>query len=564
MDKRLLFLFFLGSGGVLGQSSPQQKILAAQAEYRTAVARCDTPAMAEAAYLLGKRYRSVGEGAASWRWMLLSLRLRESRGPSQELNKVYIQLGSSSETIKDYAQAYVYGHKALANSRKLNHPHSLMSSYTFLSGLHWIANRAFRFTTERPFAYSADSALFYIQRAEAVARQIKSPLEIAYVLRSKGGILAEKAPRQAIDCFNGALKVHEARNDLAQMISLNLELVQAYIYLNDLDRARTHLLAVEQMSRVRPVDYMEGQVLLHQTLARYYRATQNWKEAHREAMVVDSLEKITESLEHRAAIAQLSIVYDTEKQAALLKARDAELALQHNTLQTQRYINRGMFGLLLLSVGVGFAFYRLNRQNRQISLQNAHLVREQSHRMKNHLHTVSALLSLQSNRLTDDSARRAVEESQLRVHTIALLNQQLHQGEELVTLGLPQFIPKLVRTILDSYGFGQIEPLYQLQNVPIHIDQAIPLALIINELVTNACKYAFNAHPDPQLTVRCWEVNGKLHLQVRDNGPGWLTSPENKTGFGQRLIDLQVRQLRGEHTFSGPPGVTFDLVIGIK
>ncbi|KAB7733048.1 hypothetical protein F5984_03665 [Rudanella paleaurantiibacter] len=564
MDKLLLFVFFLGSGWALGQSTTQQKILAAQAEYRTAVARCDTPAMAEAAYLLGKRYRSAGEGAASWRWLLHSLRLRESRGPSVELNKVYIQLGNASGTIKDYAQTYAYGQKALANSRKLNHPHSQMSAYTFMSGVHWTASRAFRFTPERPFAYSADSALFYIQRAEAIARQMKVPLEIAYVLRSKGGILAEREPRKAIDCFTEALKVHQTLKNWGQIINLNLELVQAYLNLGDLRTARAHLLTAEQVNRVAPIDYMEGKVLLHQTLARYYRATQNWKEAHREAMVVDSLEKISESLEHRAAIAQLSILYDTEKQAALLKARDAELALQNNTLQTQRYITYGMMGLLMLSVGVGFGFYRLNRQNRQISLQNAHLVREQSHRMKNHLHTVSALLSLQSNRLTDDSARRAVEESQLRVHTIALLNQQLHQGEELVTLGLPHFIPKLVRTILDSYGFSQIQPEYQLQNVPIHIDQAIPLALIINELVTNACKYAFNAHPDPQLTVQCWEANGKLHLQVRDNGPGWLAGPNSETGFGQRLIDLQVRQLRGECTFSGPPGVTFDLVIGIK
>ncbi len=557
MNCLILLLLLLTSGVTLAQHDPRPKLAQVKADYGLALARHDTLAMAESAYLMGKRYQASGDYVSARRWLLYTLRIRELRGPSVELNKVYVQLASSSTYVENYSESFAYAYRALANSRKLNHPHSLMSAYNELGKLHWLLVKQRPALSDQPPTASADSAVWYLQQAESIALRLNNSKDIAATRFVKGSILAQREPRKAIPLLMYALGIYEKHRMYHNCAALHVELANAHIVLNQMPAARQHLLNAQHYQRQGQVDAYVP-VSIQYSWARWHQATGHWQQAYKHLRIADSLRHIVLTTEQRAIIAQLNVAYETSRRETILKTQKVKLALRDSQLQVQRQYTYALSGLLALVAITGFLFYRLNRQNKRISLQNAQLVQEQSHRMKNNLQTISGLLNLQSNQLADGDAKRAMEESQLRVYTMTLLNRKLYDKDQFVTPGLPTVIPDLVQAIMHSYGYDAIQPDYELKPVPLHIDQAVPIALIINELVTNACKYAFPNHPNPALRIRCWREKDTLRIQVQDNGPGTHITTES-TGFGLRLIAIQVQQLRGEYKFSGPPGVTFDL-----
>ncbi len=569
MKSLSLLLLLLLSVVVLAQQQPKAPTVAqAKAQYDLALAKHDILAMADAAYLLGKRCRAEGDYVAGRRWLLYALRIWEPRGPSVELNRVYIQLVGDVSGVSNFPQAFSYAYRALANSRKLDHPHSRMSAFNCLGGLHCgvAAGQAATYSQwagEKARKVAADSAVWYYQQAERIAVTQDNPKELAIIRTVKGGMLLDSDPQKAIALLTYALHIYEQQGAYQSQVNTNLALVTAHINLNHLSKAHKHLLAIGGVFRKSNQIDAHIPADVNYAWADWHRASGHWQEAFMHLKMADSSRKAGLTAEQRAVISRLNVAYETERRETMLKTKQAELALQQNRFQEQQRYTVAALGLLLVAVLVGGLFYRLNRENKRISLQNAHLLAEQSHRMKNNFQAISGLLSLQSNRLHDEDARQAIQESGLRVQTMALLNRKLYDTNRLVSLGLPTVIPDLVQAILKSYGYEYIEPAYDLQPVPLHPDQAIPIALIVNELVTNACKYAFPNNPAPALSIRCWQERGRLHIQVQDNGPGMPTNADAR-GFGMYLIALQVRQIGGDFTISGPSGVTFEVSADIK
>nr|WP_262923874.1 sensor histidine kinase [Spirosoma liriopis] len=214
-----------------------------------------------------------------------------------------------------------------------------------------------------------------------------------------------------------------------------------------------------------------------------------------------------------------------------------------------------LFGITAIGCLV---FYWLFRKYRRLSEHNAKLVKEQNHRVKNNLQSITSLLGLQYNRLTDPAAREAVEESLLRVEAMALVHQRLYDGERLVEVDLREYIPELVSGVLRSFNFNHVQPKYTLSPIWLDADRAISVGLLLNELVTNSCKYAFPDHPNPALAISCQEVNGKLNVLFVDNGPGFTPKPKANS-FGMKLMDMITQKLKGKSYFNMDNGCSFTL-----
>jgi two-component sensor histidine kinase len=194
------------------------------------------------------------------------------------------------------------------------------------------------------------------------------------------------------------------------------------------------------------------------------------------------------------------------------------------------------------------------------------LVRELHHRVKNNLQIVSSLLSLQSNRLEDDKARMALEEGRTRVDAMAMIHQQLYMENDLAAVNIEDYLGTLTLSLAGSFGYnaGHLHTAVQLKNQSIDIDMAIPIGLIVNELVTNSFKHAFHGVADPRIIVSLQQQsNDCLILTIADNGNG-LKSAEalNKaTSFGMKLVNTLVDQLNGVMTIHQNPGITFTIEI---
>ena len=195
------------------------------------------------------------------------------------------------------------------------------------------------------------------------------------------------------------------------------------------------------------------------------------------------------------------------------------------------------------------------------------LLKEIHHRVKNNLQVVSSLLRLQAETIEDPKLRDAFEDSQRRVRSMALVHEQLYRSPDLAHIDFAEYITGLVNYLRRSHA----RPLHHLrlrvavEHVNLEIDRAIPLGLLVNELVTNSLKYAF---PADQEEAEIWveaarDADGGLTIVVGDNGIGLpdTLDLEQTTSMGWQLVLSFVAQLHGHYHLQRHPGAVFTLTI---
>ena len=177
--------------------------------------------------------------------------------------------------------------------------------------------------------------------------------------------------------------------------------------------------------------------------------------------------------------------------------------------------------------------------------QNELLLKEIHHRVKNNLQTISSLLFLQSASISDDDAKDALKAVQQRVESMALIHKKLYEESDLSQIEMKGYVQLLVDSLIDSFDFtNKIKVEYNVDDVKMEMDHAIPIGLLITELVTNSLKYAFPEKENGILNVDLEQKNGQIKLFVKDNGKG--KHSEAKESFGSKLIKLLNRQIEGD------------------
>ena len=268
-----------------------------------------------------------------------------------------------------------------------------------------------------------------------------------------------------------------------------------------------------------------------------------------------------------------------EQQITLLNTENQvkDLSLQ-NARRQQMVLLLGLVLAALLGLG-GWYLLRLKQRshreladkNNQISIALAEkdlLLREIHHRVKNNLQVVSSLLKLQSQHLSDQEALDALTEGRNRVQSMALIHQNLYQQEQLTTIEAAGYVQKLADALFRSYNIqaGKVQMQYEVTPILLDVDTAVPIGLILNELISNALKYAFDAPKPGLLQIRLGR-NGpdSLLLSVQDNGPGIDPSlfdlDRPSTSFGLRLVRLLADKLEATIAVRNDNGACIELDI---
>ncbi|OLP19525.1 hypothetical protein BST81_04445 [Leptolyngbya sp. 'hensonii'] len=195
------------------------------------------------------------------------------------------------------------------------------------------------------------------------------------------------------------------------------------------------------------------------------------------------------------------------------------------------------------------------------------LLKEIHHRVKNNLQLVYSLLRLQHRHLENQQAAGILLESQNRIKSIALIHEKLYRSEDLARVNLTQYIPSLAAHLFSSYKInaGRIHLETQVDDISLVINTAIPCGLIINELLSNALKYAFPPHWEQEGMIRISlyaNSDQTVTLIVEDNGIGIPESFDFATteSLGLRLVKDLVLQLEGTIQLQHYPGTTFHII----
>jgi PAS domain S-box-containing protein len=178
------------------------------------------------------------------------------------------------------------------------------------------------------------------------------------------------------------------------------------------------------------------------------------------------------------------------------------------------------------------------------------LLKEVHHRVKNNMQVISSLLNLQSEYIKDETVVRVLRESQNRVKSMALIHEKLYQSRNLAIIDFGEYVRELSTQIFRSYGMisNKVSLQVTVENVSLGVDRAIPCGIILNELVSNALKYAFPNGNGGRVTLVLREnPPGRIELQVGDDGVGIPEGVEVETAetLGLSLVRMLTEQIQG-------------------
>ncbi|HUQ87981.1 MAG TPA: histidine kinase dimerization/phosphoacceptor domain -containing protein [Vicinamibacterales bacterium] len=189
------------------------------------------------------------------------------------------------------------------------------------------------------------------------------------------------------------------------------------------------------------------------------------------------------------------------------------------------------------------------------------LLKELHHRVKNNLQVIMSLAEMQARQVTEPEARSALVEARNRVTAIAAIHEMLYQAGSFSRVDLGDYARRLVPQVVSLYGQdSRVKVAVSADEISIDLTRAVPFGLLLNELVSNACKHAFSTRQG-ELTIALTRNDGQIHLRVSDTGVGLPDQFDDRTvtTLGVQLVRMLTKQLGGTVSFTSGGGTTVDL-----
>lgn len=189
------------------------------------------------------------------------------------------------------------------------------------------------------------------------------------------------------------------------------------------------------------------------------------------------------------------------------------------------------------------------------------LLAEVFHRVKNNMNIITSLLNLKKNSSENQEVWEALEDCRSRVFSMALVHQNMYKQED-QSLAFKDYVEQLIGDIGNSMGIDiHCEIRIDVEDIRMDLSHAIPVGLMLNELITNSYKYARTEDKTLEINVKMEQDDRKLKLTVSDNGPGFNhEEAKKKNSLGVDLIGSLAEQLSGTYQFNNDGGTVFNLI----
>jgi len=497
--------------------------------------------------LIGTHQRLLGNKLAALTATLAALQIYEQHTDKEhEIASIYVQLGEHAVIDKDYSQAINYLQKGVELHGQLNNIYQVAVAQINLG-------EAYRLTRQY------DSAIQCFQKALELRKQFKGrhlkqrQIVYAYAIGNLGMVSYQLGDlRQALGELQAAIEVLTDLNDMYSMSIYQAEIGRVY------ERQREFKLAEKQFLqavRLAKKERFKEQIRdVSKLLVSFYESQNNYPKALKYQKVYQIYQDSLVNHDNVQQLERLKANYEIEKKETEVKYLVEEKIQQK---QISYGLAIGISLLLFLVIGLVWSYYNAIKQRdiiKQSEEEKVLLLQELNHRVKNNLQMISSLLNLQARQFKDHPANEALTAGRLRVEALSLIHQKLYQENLHTQIAVQEYISTLVYNLRAVYN-EQIGLKLQIEDIEININVAIPLALIVNELVINSFKYAFVNISRPHLQLELHKHQNYLQLIIADNGVGVETALyKEKQSFGLRLVESLVQQLNGEikmHTQGG-------------
>lgn len=214
------------------------------------------------------------------------------------------------------------------------------------------------------------------------------------------------------------------------------------------------------------------------------------------------------------------------------------------TLQEQKY---GLVAAQMLSLTIESHNKQLAKKALELALEEQTiLLQEVNHRVKNNLTIVDSLMNLQSEKSHDEYHKQLFMECRNRLDSIASVHELIYKAKSYSHINFKEYLNQIIEHISNSYkSFSHIKIVKGITDVHVDISSAIPMALIVNELITNAYKHAFNNKTEGVIEVSLLENNNQVFLTIKDNGNGFDKTVIPKNSIGMDILSGLIEQIEG-------------------
>lgn len=408
-----------------------------------------------------------------------------------------------------------------------------------------------------------DSAIFYYRRALTLKQDLQILSDLPSVMHNIGWAYLKLEDFNNSRIFlNQAAKLRFESGQYDKLAYSTNLLGRLYLNEGALDTAKIFLDSTKHLSNV--YDLLDVQRQNIYDYSEYYRLLGNY---HKQAQLLTEYMIIKDSLldrEKASSLAEMQTKYETEKKDQELISMQKIDKLRLDELKYHRDWSLFLLSASLVFFVVIVIILYLLQVNRKGKKHIEYLNQEMQHRINNNFQLLSGILKMQSG---DSEAHDIIKTTQSRLNTMAIIHQKLYKQKEKRLIDIKEYLMELCQYL--EYSFSSNNNLKinsQIEALMIDVDQSVYIGLIVNELITNAIKYAFKKMDiDPTIEVSLTaQSSERIFLEVRDNGSG-LDSPENMTSsFGSKLIITLTKQLKAESISFNQSGAVFQFSFPLK
>lgn len=534
--------------------------------------------LAESQIQLGINYYLEGNYVKAQAYELQALTSFEQLGKPNRAALACIVLGAIYQKQGDLQGALDYHQKALELNLQVENEKGIALAYNNLGTVHFDMD-------------SMAVAKVEFEKSLEIYQRLNDQRGMGVEFLNLGRIAHEqKEFRSANHFLNRSLEIRTAINDKQGLIATHVRLGNMMYDVRRYSEALKH--GKKALEYAEAKGYPIGIRDASELIAKTYTMTKQYQQAlayHKQFVAAkdsvaneDNIRAVTQAeytYKYEQELASDSIRYAEEQ-----KAVEVKLALQEAESAQQKLMTKLLLGGILLLILLGLFVYnryqQANRQKRIIESQKTQveeamhalakgneekevLLKEIHHRVKNNLQIISSLLDLQTKNMDDDQALLAIADGQNRVKAMALIHEKLYQNEDIAKLNFTEYCEQLSAQIAAIHEpTGTISREVTGAELELDIDTAIPIGLILSELLTNAFKYGVHGKEDGQVRMHLEQTAaGEYLIRVSDNGPGMPDDFDLKKAksLGLRLVRRLSRQLYGTANYHNENGAVFTI-----